>query len=145
MVDIQLPPSLGESRAIRDAPVQEISPRLPPSHLLAVGRQHMPAQRRGQPRQSPGLWQRLEGRALPTCLPGKWRAQVLRKVMDRKCLQVYLVGEGLGGPSDPHLHSRPHSRQGLGLGSPEGEVDTDNGTEPVAGLLGLLRASPLLL
>lgn len=85
MVYILLPLSLGLSRVTQHAPFQEILPHIPPSHPLAMGRQHMPVQRRGQWRQSPGLWQRLEDRALPACLPGKWRAQMLRKVMNRTC------------------------------------------------------------
>lgn len=151
MVYILLPLSLGLSRAATHAPFQEILPHIPPSHPPAMGRQHMPVQRRGQWRQSPGLWQRLEDRALPTCLPGKWRAQMLRKVMDRTCQNNRLTswlawwGRGLRGPSDPRLPSRPHWMQGLGLGSPEGEVGNSKRTEPVAALLGLLRASPLLV
>lgn len=60
-------------------------------------------------------------------------------------LWVAWWGRGLRGPSDPRLHSRPPWMQGLGLGSPEGEVGNGKRTEPVAALLGLLRASPLLV
>lgn len=113
----------------------------------------MPAQRRGQWRQSPGFWHRLESGALLTCSPGKKRAQMLRKVVDRKCSDIPLIFRftwwmrGLGAhriqDMKTPLHFQAPLDAGAGLGSPE-EVRDGKGTEPAVGPLGLLRASLLL-
>ena len=82
-------------------------------------------------RQSPGLWHRLEGGALPAGLPGKRRAQILRQAGRQKVLG-HPPPPGLPGGSGPvedrevqgtgtPLHRRSHEIRAI-AGYPEGEA-----------------------